>query len=461
MNNNQIKKFDSIIKNATANFELPFNENAWLLMDEKLNNELVSGKKKRTFFWWLIPAIIVVAAVGAFTYNKNAAKIASPAIIASTINTTKTPTNVENIEQKNNVENNKTIKTTITKSDIPTTPKAFVIAAIKPKVASNKNLFTPAIETTNKSKLKKEKEFPTTKNIATEINIPKNASVSYAKNDNDIVTTTAPKTIAAISTIETSNAAIKSVTNNYAASQIHNKFVVNYKILEAIANKNEIPNLSVYETWKPALLKVYPPILLPNKWYITANIANNISYASNPRISDSKLAFNFNIGFNVDNQISFQTGVGFGNRTYSFLPNEFVFSGNPILLKYIRNIDANFNIVEVPITFKYQFSEKPNTGLFFTTGFSTLFFKKENYTLTIDKGNGGPVELLDWNFNNVTSNLSMFNFSIGYQFPMTKSLILTVEPYIQLPTRNIGEGNNRMSSTGLQIGAKYNFIKHK
>ena len=171
MNNNQIKKFDSIIKNATANFELPFNENAWLLMDEKLNKELESSQKKRTFFWWLIPAIIVVAAVGAFTYNKNAAKIASPAIIASTINTTKTPTNVENIEHKKDSENNKTTKPPIAKNETIATPKEVAIATIKPKFAINKNVTTPAAGTTNKSAAKSSDKSKNATTLATTKNV--------------------------------------------------------------------------------------------------------------------------------------------------------------------------------------------------------------------------------------------------------------------------------------------------
>ena len=51
--------------------------------------------------------------------------------------------------------------------------------------------------------------------------------------------------MASVSTTETSNTAIKSVTNNYAASQMHNKYVVNYKILESIANKNKIPTFII------------------------------------------------------------------------------------------------------------------------------------------------------------------------------------------------------------------------
>lgn len=247
--------------------------------------------------------------------------------------------------------------------------------------------------------------------------------------------------------------------NDISAAQLHKKYIANYKKAERDATKNPIPDLSVYESSPIQLLPVYSEIPLANRWYIGGSVGANISYVYKPCISDAKFTYNLILGFNITNQVGFQTGIRFGNKQFDVRKGKFSYNGpNPIWDKYIRQAHTNIDAYEIPLLVRYQFSEKPNTGLFCTAGFSVMFYQKEDYLLTLDYGNGIPV-YKPYNFSKSNTELTMFNASLGYQFPLNKQLTLTAEQYISLPTTNIGNAGMRMSSTGFQLGVRYNFLK--
>lgn len=479
--NNEINRFDSALKESAANFELPFNEEAWDLMNKKLDaNDSDNKKGKRKFIILLIGAIAVL--VGGYTYFSSGGKNKKAIAVDNKIN--------NSLDKSNNINNEKSIINNLKSND-----KYSLESKKDINVKSNQNrinkksindslndLFDVAKTTALSETKNKNATNIKNKNIDNQLNI----NINKYKKENKIVDKTGivnkvtPKidipdlASNSINTKNTSNALNKNnidealdlisnksgrTVNIISNAQLHKKYLTNFKNAEVAASKNPIPDLSAYELNQVQLLPVYSEIPLANRWYIGGNLGADISYVYNPSLADAKFTYNLILGLNITNQVGFQTGIRFGNKQFDVRKGKFSYNGpNPTWDKYIRQAHSNIDAYEIPILVRYQFSEKPNTGLFCTAGFSVMFYQKEEYTLTLDYGTGIPV-YKPYNFSKSNTELTMFNASLGYQFPINKRFTLTAEQYISLPTTNIGNAGMRMSSTGFQLGMRYNFLK--
>ena len=473
MNNlNEIGKLDSMFRDAAIDYELPFNEDGWDLMKHKLNN--TESKKKRGIFWWLPLAVLAVGS-GIFTFNlkNNSQKNFELAHQTKAISTNE---NVDN----NKIEPKKQepiIPNTTTKNN-SINEKEFVVN--KQNTIAEKNDVKEKIKTNSS-------------NLAT--NVINNGLLNQQKNSGNINIDNLDKKNASNSTsniipiiatnqnnatqLENSNlkkeyisslenyTTVKSGNRYYTATNLllHNRYIVNFKKLEkenvSIVAAREI------EAKKQAEKAKYPNIIpfinrneASSNWYVQASLANNIGYVSKPQLNQSSLQYAIGLGYNFNKNVSLQTGIFFGTRNFGMRRDQFSYKGDPSLGKYIKGAEADISLIDIPITVRYQYSNIENTGWFSTIGISTLFLKKENYILTVDNGSS-PIWYLNQNFSNTNSRLSMLNLSLGYQYPINKLFTLTIEPYIQLPFKAIGEGGMKLSSTGLQVSGKYSFFKNK
>jgi hypothetical protein len=483
---NEIGKFDSLFKRAAIDYELPFNEASWDLMQQKLDN--ANNTKKRGLWFWLpIGTLILGVCIYAF-FSKNiwANKISpSPATIINNKEATYQKPNTSH--QKNSLneyEKNKNLVSnelnTLDKiSEIHSNNSKKVVLSNnnedkKEKTKSNvinKNASIIAIEKSENLI----KQFPVnTINDADKSHsvdeIPKNASSITSINNNTPINN---KTISTLNGIEISTDKKENATRYYTAniSQMHNRFVSNFE-KAALKNKLEIEELEQAELVKFALdeklrkereaaffMYKYLRYKPSSNWYITAAIGGNIGYISNPAIKDAYLQYNFGLGYNISKYVSFQTGISFGKRTFDARKDQFVYKGPSVQEKFFRTAAANIDVIDIPFTIRYQFSDIENQGLYTTMGISTIFMPKEDYNLTLDYGT--TKEYLNQNFNNSRSPLAFLNLSVGYQFPMKKSFTFLLEPYLQLPFKKIGGGGVKMSSVGIQVGLKYSFPKKK
>lgn len=468
--NNEINRFDSALKESAANFELPFNEDAWVLMNQKLDSNFLEDKKRKKRFAFLLLTCVSFLTAGLCYYyylDKNTS-VAKNSLNGNN-NTVAKLTNKSDINNDLNIVNDS--KSLINKNENKSINNSFNQPENEVnKIEVNNNF--------NKKNVNKEIDNQLNKNsinikIVDKINA-KSKSIDNVNPGNDVLVevpalashTDETKTKELSVDKKDINKIIDFKSDNSNTSythiesiQLHKKYLNNFKEAEKVAAKNPLPDLSVYETNPIQLLPVYPEIPLANRWYIGGNIGANISYVTNPRLSDMKFTYNLILGFNITNQVGFQTGISYGNKQFDVRKGKFSYNGPYVLWeKFIKEAHANVNAFEVPILVRYQFSEKPNTGLFCTAGFAVMFYKKEDYTLTLDYGNGIPV-YKPYNFGESNTEFTMFNASLGYQFPLNKQFTLVAEQSISLPTTNIGNAGMRMSSTAFQLGMRYNFLK--
>ena len=470
MNNlNDMEKFDSVFRSAVTDYELPYDENAWALMQQKLDAAV--DKKKRRGIWWWFPVAFIAMGAGIYVYTKE-----SRNAIATDITATSTNKSIDTKELAANDINKNTTTESVNKNN-------------------NYNTTAPEIQEANKLETKKETSININKTIANKqinttnlkesilikkgsINNSKHSNLVWGNNNaassnaniptNQINTNDKQVTTHSSTSIDNTLKSISSVSSNnmYTANilYMHNRYIANFKQLEKdniviVAKREEEHKKIIEEEKRPMIRPIVPDLPTSSDWFLTAYLGNNIGYVSNPQISNSHLQYQFGIGYNFNRNISLQTGIAFGNRTFDMKKDQFTYKGPGAFEKNIKSINGDVSMIDIPVTLRYQFADKENFGWFTTIGISTVFSKRENYIVTID--NGSSINYLHQDFENTTSWMSMLNLSVGYQYPLSKKITLTVEPYLQLPFKVIGEGGSKLSSVGLQIGAKYNLPKRK
>ncbi len=463
---NNMENFDSLFSNAAAEYELAFDQNAWHLMQQKLDT--ANTKKRFGFWWWLftigfLSLIISFFTTNIFHYTLPKTPIKKQIITSQNITdeNTKKPDNKKNDDVKN-IDDNISKNNFNQKENISTTKQenfTSIHREISLKNQDNK---------TTKLSSKQIKQNSKNIDIATKINdfnsditntnkINKSSSIINSKTSKNNIDDEVSKIM---------NDQNSSTPHLYTPSitYLHNRYISNFKQLESeniiIAKKREEEHKKlVEEENKPMFIHRIPYNQPTNRWFLNTSLANNIPYVSNPQIKNSSIQFQFGIGYNISKNTSIQTGVSFGIRNFDMRKDQFSYKGPGAFEKNIRNINADISLIEIPITLKYQLSSNENFAWFGTFGISSLFFTKENYLLTID--DGSTIQYLPQNFSNTKSILSMLNLSIGYQFPVSRNTSICAEPYIQLPFKSIGEGGSKISSIGIQLGAKYQFTKKK
>lgn len=158
-------------------------------------------------------------------------------------------------------------------------------------------------------------------------------------------------------------------------------------------------------------------------------------------------------GYRFAKRWSAETGILFSNKIYSALP-EYYHPKTPVPWSYdIKSINANCDVIDVPLNLRFDAFSKGGQKIFLTTGFSSFWMKKEIYKYQYT--NEYP-----WSetIRNGSQHIfSVLNFSAGYEKQVSTHFSLQAEPYLKLPLNGIGFGRVKLNSTGVFFSLKYNF----
>lgn len=485
MSEKSFNDFDKMFREEANREQIHFNPKAWAKMETLLEKEMPLKSNYRNLFVWLAAALFICVFGYVLLYKPNN-KIVEVSQLTnnhkSKIN--ELPSNSENnkLENEDFKQFEKSEKK-LNENKVNADKNSFNINANSAiKLKDNENRNSPRLITTKDkssdynplkyekiSKLKSEskiKKLLTDNTIGKEILTLENSNngiiqnIDEPNNKQKIInqnTLEVPETI-----IATINKNINSKTEvaNYSSSQMHNKFKSNFKILEQKAKLNLIPDLTEYETQNLPLLPIYHQPQKKYYLYTALSFGNNLSFVNNPQLNNTKFFGNLLVGYNLNSQVSFQTGVTYRTGTFDALRNEFVYNGPVSTAKNINKVVVDYTTLEIPIEIKYQFNEVPDKGIFLTAGVRKLIYIKDNNTLILRKWNG-EVEQKEWNFEKSQSDMSMFSFSIGYQYSFCKNVVFTAQQFVNYPLNKFGGASTRPASLALAVGCRYNFLKKK
>jgi len=197
------------------------------------------------------------------------------------------------------------------------------------------------------------------------------------------------------------------------------------------------------------------------------------------------------IGFYVERQltrrISVRPGLAMAKHSYGVegTPERNV-SGGDMAMDYAApelnglsgtttSYEADIDVVsmEIPVNFIFSIRKRARTNLFVSTGASTLFYLNQRlsgsfdntYTKTLYDSYSGAISFesvtttarieSEQEFLNRVDLLGLANFSAGYSFPFSKTSSLLLEPFIQLPLKDLTSLNLRIRYGGISMKLQF------
>ena len=197
------------------------------------------------------------------------------------------------------------------------------------------------------------------------------------------------------------------------------------------------------------------------------------------------------IGFYVERQltrrISVRPGLAMAKHSYGVegTPERNV-SGGDMAMDYAApelnglsgtttSYEADIGVVsmEIPVNFIFSIRKRARTNLFVSTGASTLFYLNQRlsgsfdntYTKTLYDSYSGAISFesvtttarieSEQEFLNRVDLLGLANFSAGYSFPFSKTSSLLLEPFIQLPLKDLTSLNLRIRYGGISMKLQF------
>lgn len=113
-------------------------------------------------------------------------------------------------------------------------------------------------------------------------------------------------------------------------------------------------------------------------------------------------------------------------------------------------VDGTCHILELPVQVGYHLGGYRQSGFFATAGLTSYFMLRERYDYEFEQPNPGQVP----SWRGTRRNQHWFGigqFSVGYQYRLSKRVNLQLAPFVQIPFTGIGHGNVRLYSIGTHL----------
>ncbi|HEV2354351.1 MAG TPA: hypothetical protein VGR89_08915 [Puia sp.] len=168
-------------------------------------------------------------------------------------------------------------------------------------------------------------------------------------------------------------------------------------------------------------------------------------------------------GLTVDYQFASHayigTGVLYSRKIFAATPQDYhvpagYYNNTMGMGNEVQYIKGRFNMLEIPIDLRYDFSTGDNALLFLSAGTSSYFFTRQDcgyYYLWFNRP-----EFQKISYRNSPDNLfSTLNLSAGGEFGISNSFSILIAPYIKIPTRNLGFGQVQLTSFGIDFALRF------
>ncbi len=455
------KLFEDIeikIREAAANSQPAFDEQAWRKMELLLNRE--DRKKRRFFIWWRygLPLLLIGLGICGYWYFNNSPVEKTTAYIL-TATTTTTTNNERKFPKPNKVELNveqKNMTATVTEKFISGE------AGIQLKDANPLNNKTSGQhkKPVPQQKYLKDYHFSVANtSIGKKVKMQKNGTAAVKISGSQ----TSTESDAALSTIEITRdnttekkepiiTPVKESTDliakNIALDTIKN--VVAIKEAKPTTADKKLTASTNKANNKPSSAKGLA------KLYLLATMGAEVSGVKFLSFPNSAFTprYGAGIGFQLNKKISFQTGFYAGRKKYIGGSNDYhAKAGSYWSMVDIKKIEASCLVYDIPVSVRYNFVHKKSGIFYATAGISTFIMKKEDYNYFYTYNNNNYEKAKSYTGN---KNLfSMLSISAGIEKKLGPQFSFLAEPYLSFPLAGVGEGSVKLYSAGLQIGIKY------
>jgi len=165
----------------------------------------------------------------------------------------------------------------------------------------------------------------------------------------------------------------------------------------------------------------------------------------------------FLAGYRFKKNIAVEAGIFWDKKKY-FSDGKYFDKTKTSIPSYVMLnwLDGDCTMWEIPVTVRYSFRQKKNSGFFAAAGLTSYIMKKENYDYLATHNNMSYEGYKSYN-NSGTNFLSVMSLCLGYEHNIGSSTKLRVEPYLKIPLKGLGIGSMPITSSGLYIGITHSF----
>ncbi len=166
------------------------------------------------------------------------------------------------------------------------------------------------------------------------------------------------------------------------------------------------------------------------------------------------------IGLTLDYQFAnhwyLSTGLLLDKKNYAarpqdyHVPHDYYWMNNLINVEFVK---GSFNMLEIPLNLRYDFSTTGSTLFFASAGFSSYLLAGENSNYYFNLF--GRDVCRSFNYSNKNYLFSSVNLSVGVETGISNNLSLLIAPYVKLPSGSIGFGQVQMNSVGINFALKF------
>ena len=441
MNEMNFENMDNLIKQAAEKIAQPeFDVQAWDKMDQMLDQEFNKKKRRFIFWWWLLP---VLFAGGATIYYFSFTNHSQTTATNSEVKEIPTGSKKTGTFLDNKITDTKmTVEPEQNKTEVPAVVKQNQI-----RLSSTGNRIAFGGSTAHK-KNNPAQLYPDP------INLPQENKAAQLENKKEVVDKAEPP-----SPIN-ATAAITAAQNGQEQNGTQKTSAINN------ADSSKTTRLQQSDPPNNTEKKANPAISKAenlSRFFISAAAAIDASFIHINTIEQAKIISGIGFGYRINKRLIIQTGFYAGSKIYTAHKEDYNFKNyNFPYVNNIQYINANCYVFDVPLTMRYNLTVKKNNNWFTTVGLSSLFMKNESYDVYYNYGPNTPTHEVNWTYSNKNNHpFSVLNISVGFESALRKNVFISAEPYYKLPLGGVGEGAVQLSSIGLQLGIRYNFLKKK
>jgi hypothetical protein len=205
------------------------------------------------------------------------------------------------------------------------------------------------------------------------------------------------------------------------------------------------------------LIKKKPGLRINRKLQFGLMLAPDFSSVNSMAGDRAGSTWGITVDYQFANHWYIGTGLLFSRKNYAARAQDYHVPSDYYRMNNIKNVDfvkGSFNMLEIPLNLRYDFSVSGNTLFFASAGVSSYLRTNENCNYYFDFFGREACRSFQYpDHNNYL--FSAINLSLGVETGISNSLSILVAPYVKLPSRNLGFGQVDMNSFGINFALKF------
>lgn len=436
------EQFENSIRKKLQDAEIPFDPDAWEKMKKRLDD---SGRRRPALFWWMLSGLLIFVAAGGFwwwnqqsqqplaeqripvtdstssaiqTKEEQAPSAGSPLFAGSPSapvdagHTEKGATNVDKQEVSTTGASSKREQ----QVSVPVSENPTSSGTTQPGSTSSVLTNTASSETTPIS--------AATKNISTSVS----------------ANTVLPKSTSTSTHTKTSETTQQALTPASASTTSRPS--------TAATTRQESTSGTTQQPTSPDTSKTSSPPPTEKKksrkgFEGGITIGPDINIASSMKMGRIGLSAGVLLRYHFNNRWGIQTGAVFSKKIYGATTKDYHFDYPTTYTK----IDADCNVVDVPLNVSYTFLERPRSNWSIIAGASSYFMLNEQYDYYYENGTKRSHEYKNQNQH----YFSVINVGVNWEKQTMGRLRWSLQPYVKVPLGGVGQGKVKLYSAGVAL----------